>query len=73
GDARFLGWYRRGDAWTWARFPDPQHGEWFGYLNRRGETTHTLKGSRWKGFFHLPRCLLIAIGLLRGTDDDPPA
>ncbi len=22
--------------YTWKRFPDPQNGEWFGYLNRRG-------------------------------------
>jgi len=29
---------------TWAHFPDPTHGEWFGYLNRRGEPLLTLKG-----------------------------
>lgn len=61
GDARFKDWFTRVDAWTWARFPDPGHGEWFGYLNRRGEPTHLLKGGRWKGFFHLPRALLACI------------
>ena len=26
--------------YTWKRFPDPQNGEWFGYLNRRGASPH---------------------------------
>jgi N-acylglucosamine 2-epimerase len=65
GDPVFLEWFERLDAWTWARFPDPEHGEWYAYLNRRGEVTHTLKGGRWKCFFHLPRCLLFGTRLLR--------
>jgi len=59
GDPAFAAWFERLDAWTWERFPDPEHGEWFGYLNRRGEPTHALKGGRWKTFFHLPRMLLV--------------
>jgi len=31
------------------------HGEWFGYLDRRGEPALSLKGGTWKGFFHVPR------------------
>ena len=50
-------WYRRVHEYTWARFPDPEHGEWFGYLNRRGEVSLTLKGGKWKGCFHVPRTL----------------
>lgn len=32
-------------------------GEWFGYLNRRGEVLLPLKGGKWKGCFHVPRAL----------------
>jgi len=65
GDERFREWFHRVDDWTWQRFPDREQGEWFGYLNRRGEVTHSLKGSRWKCFFHLPRCLFFGTRLLR--------
>jgi N-acylglucosamine 2-epimerase len=34
-----------------------QGGEWFGYLNRRGEVLLPLKGGKWKGSFHVPRSL----------------
>jgi N-acylglucosamine 2-epimerase len=64
GDAEMLKWFRRIDEWTWRHFPDAQYGEWFGYLNRRGETTHLLKGGRWKTFFHLPRALMECIFIL---------
>lgn len=60
GDRRFLEHFRRVDAWTFSHFPDPEYGEWFGYLDRRGEPTHLLKGGKWKTFFHLPRCLLFS-------------
>lgn len=61
-DATLLEWFEKLDEWTWKHFPDRDHGEWFGYLNRRGEPTHTLKGGKWKTFFHLPRALLECIG-----------
>jgi len=64
GDPSLLDWFQRVDEWTWRRFPDPVHGEWFGYLNRRGEPTHVLKGGKWKTFFHLPRALLECAGRL---------
>jgi N-acylglucosamine 2-epimerase len=51
-------WFERLHAYTWAHFPDPDYGEWFGYLNRRGEVLLPLKGGKWKGCFHLPRALL---------------
>ena len=59
GDDKFRKMFADLDAWTWKHFADPECGEWFGYLNRRGEATHMLKGGKWKTFFHLPRCLLI--------------
>ncbi len=50
-------WFERLHNYTWAHFPDPDYGEWFGYLNRRGEVLLPLKGGKWKGCFHLPRAL----------------
>jgi N-acylglucosamine 2-epimerase len=50
-------WYERVHEYTWGHFPDPGYGEWFGYLNRRGEVLLPLKGGKWKGCFHVPRGL----------------
>lgn len=58
GDPRCLDWFEKVDAYTWSHFPDPEFGEWFGYLNRRGEVLLPLKGGKWKGCFHVPRGLL---------------
>ena len=60
GDQRFYDWFEKIDSWSWDRFPDKKHGEWFGYLNRQGEVSNNLKGGKWKTFFHLPRALLIS-------------
>ena len=68
GDGEFLAWFEKIDEWTWLHFPDPEFGEWFGYLNRRGEPTHALKAGRWKGFFHLPRALMLCIDELERLD-----
>jgi len=64
-DQEFLRWFMKVHDWTWQHFPDPEHGEWFAYLNRRGEPTSMLKGSKWKCFFHLPRMLLTGANLLQ--------
>ena len=60
GEERFLKRFQEIDAWTWSHFRDDQYPEWFGYLNRRGEPTHLLKGGKWKTMFHLPRMLYVA-------------
>jgi N-acylglucosamine 2-epimerase len=57
-------WYDRVHEYTWSRFPDPEYGEWFGYLNRRGEVYLPLKGGKWKGCFHVPRGLLQCMRIL---------
>ncbi len=57
GNSRCLDWYKKVDDYAWNHFPDPEYGEWYGYLNRRGEPYLTLKGGKWKGCFHLPRAL----------------
>ncbi len=59
-------WFEKVHAYTWARFPDPEYGEWFGYLNRRGEVLLPLKGGKWKGCFHVPRALHICSKELAG-------
>lgn len=46
-------------------FPDPGHGEWYGYLDRRGEVTHRFKGGPYKGCFHVPRALWLCWRLLQ--------
>lgn len=70
-DDVFLEWFERIDQWSWKHFPDPQYGEWFAYLNRRGEPTHLLKGGKWKTFFHLPRCLYLCIQQMKQLDKIP--
>lgn len=57
GDARWLALFQQTHDWVWPRFRDPAFGEWFGYLDRRGEPTHLLKGGPYKCCFHVPRAL----------------
>lgn len=57
GDERCWQWFEKVHTYTWAHFPDAEQGEWFGYLNRRGEVLLPLKGGKWKGCFHIPRGL----------------
>ncbi|OLP19626.1 N-acylglucosamine 2-epimerase [Leptolyngbya sp. 'hensonii'] len=52
-------WYQKLHDYAWSRFADPEYGEWFGYLNRRGEVLLHLKGGKWKGCFHVPRALYL--------------
>jgi len=50
-------WYDRVHEYAWSHFPDPECGEWYGYLHRRGDLLYPLKGGKWKGCFHVPRGL----------------
>ena len=58
GNEKCLEWFERVHEYVWSHFMDPEHPEWFGYLNRRGEVLLTLKGGKWKGCFHVPRGLM---------------
>ena len=58
GEDEWLGWFKKLHDWSFTHFPDTKHGEWFGYLHRDGTLLTPLKGSSWKGPFHLPRALL---------------
>jgi N-acylglucosamine 2-epimerase len=44
--------------WSYTHFPDPEVGEWFGYLHRDGRISQIMKGNIWKGSIHLPRMQL---------------
>jgi len=57
GRKEFWNWFLKVHDYTWSHFPDPKYGEWFGYLNRRGEVLLDLKGGKWKGCYHIPRML----------------
>ncbi len=57
-------WYQKVHDYTFNHFPDPEYGEWFGYLNRDGSPVWTAKANGWKGFFHLPRVLYRCYRLL---------
>ena len=66
-DEKWLRWLGRVHEYTYDTFPDPDYGEWFGYCDRRGEATHTLKGNSYKGCFHVPRALLLSIQRLEAA------
>ncbi|XP_072305460.1 N-acylglucosamine 2-epimerase isoform X2 [Eucyclogobius newberryi] len=50
--------------YTFKHFPDALSGEWFGYLSREGKVALDFKGGPFKGFFHVPRCLLMCEAML---------
>jgi N-acylglucosamine 2-epimerase len=68
-DDQCLLWYERVHEYTWKHFPDPEYGEWFGYLNRRGEVLLPLKGGKWKGCFHVPRGFLKLSRIFKELND----
>jgi len=57
GNDSCLNWFEKVHEYTWSHFADSEYGEWFGYLNRKGEVLLPLKGGKWKGCFHVPRGL----------------
>ena len=58
GDPKYAEWHRLVHDWSHRVFPDPKHGEWFGYAHRDGRIATLLKGNMWKGPFHVPRMQL---------------
>jgi len=57
GNDQCRSWYDRVHEYSWQKFPDAEYGEWWGYLNRKGEVLLPIKGGKWKGCFHVPRAL----------------
>lgn len=52
---KYAHWHRMVHDYTYEKFPDKKHGEWFGYLHRDGTIAQTAKGNLFRGPFHLPR------------------
>lgn len=61
GDDCWLGWLDRFDRYAFSHFADAEGLEWFGYCDRAGKLTSTLKGNHYKGAFHIPRSLLFSV------------
>lgn len=57
GNEKCWQWFTRLHEYSFSRFSDKECGEWFGYLNRKGEVLIPIKGGKWKGCFHVPRSL----------------
>ncbi len=72
GEPRYAAWHRLVHDWSFRHFPDPEHGEWYGYLHRDGSISSRAKGTLWKGPFHLPRMLWYCRALLAETPDHAP-
>lgn len=64
GSEHYYRWFETILDYSLAHFPDPEYGEWYGYLHRDGSIALDLKGNMWKGPFHLPRQQLYCHQLL---------
>ncbi|WP_417737406.1 AGE family epimerase/isomerase [Rosistilla oblonga] len=67
GDSKYADWHTSIHDWAYSHFPDPEYGEWFGYLHRDGRISSQLKGGLWKGPFHMPRMQLTCWQLLAAS------
>ncbi len=63
-DGKYEQWYEKMHDWTFRHFPDKEFGEWYGYLHRDGSLSSPIKGSLWKGPFHVPRAFILCTSLL---------
>lgn len=65
GEREYWDWFVKIIDYCKQFFCDPAYGEWYGYLRRDGQPTQPLvKGSTFKGPFHLPRMLIMLDGML---------
>jgi N-acylglucosamine 2-epimerase len=64
GDSKYSTWHQMIHDWVYKNFPDPEYGEWYGYLHRDGRISVPLKGNLWKGPFHIPRMQMMAWQIL---------
>ncbi|MBQ7472222.1 MAG: AGE family epimerase/isomerase [Prevotella sp.] len=58
GDEKYLERHRIISDWTYKHLPDPEYGEWYGYLHRDGTVAQPAKGNLYKGPFHIPRMMI---------------
>eukprot|EP00948_MAST-09A_sp_MAST-9A-sp1_P003871 g3871.t1 len=72
---KWIEWLKKVDDYTYNHFaerPDDKLGVggWYGYCNRDGSLSSTCKGGSYKGFFHVPRALLMCIQIGRKWIDE---
>lgn len=60
-----MDWYWKVHDWSFAHYPDREHGEWHQRLDREGKVTTRLIALPVKDPFHLPRNILLALPILR--------
>uniref|UniRef100_A0A8C5R2B8 N-acylglucosamine 2-epimerase n=1 Tax=Leptobrachium leishanense TaxID=445787 RepID=A0A8C5R2B8_9ANUR len=75
-DLQLLDHFQTVFDYAFSKFSDPEHGEWFGYLNREGKVALSIKGGPFKGCFHVPRCLYMCMEILTellAGHDEPPS
>lgn len=58
GDTKYLEMHKQISDYTYAHFPDKEHGEWYGYLHFDGTISQPAKGNLFKGPFHIPRMMI---------------
>ena len=68
GEEKYLRNFEALRDWCFERYPDREHGEWYGYMHYDGTLANTLKGNFSKGPFHLPRMLYLVDKLERGEN-----
>ncbi len=64
GEAWTLEWYTRVHEYAFSHYPVPAHGEWTQRLDRYGQPFTQTVALPVKDPFHLPRALLLSIGVL---------
>ncbi len=64
GDKKFEDMFEAAHAYSFDKFSDQKNGEWYGYLHRDGTVAMDVKGTMYKGAFHVPRQLLYTWKLL---------
>jgi len=55
GESKFMDGYELTHDYAFGNFADPEHGEWFALLDRRGNRLNDTKGTPRKSPFHVPR------------------
>ncbi|XP_061469907.1 N-acylglucosamine 2-epimerase isoform X1 [Rhineura floridana] len=63
-DCQLLELFDQVAKYTFAKFSDPETGEWFGYLTQEGKVALSIKGGPFKGCFHVPRALYMCEEIL---------
>ncbi len=64
-EEKYLELHKQIHHYTYEKFEDKQHPEWYGYLHRDGTVAQPAKGNIFKGPFHIPRMMVVGEGLCK--------